>query len=67
MVLVVVFFLSRGITRSIVQLSEAAEKVSMSELDVNVIIRSNDEIGNLAESFRCIITGYCFMAEDEVE
>ena len=66
-VLAVAFFLSRGIVRPIVQLSEAAEKVSMGDLDVNVEVKSNDEIGDLADSFGRMVTAYRFMAEDEGE
>ena len=64
-VLGVAFYLSRGITKPIVQLNDAAEKVSMGELDVNVNVKSNDEIGDLAESFGRMVTAYRFMAQDE--
>ena len=65
--LIVAFFLSRSIVRPIVQLSDAAEKVSMGDLAVNVEVKSNDEIGDLADSFGRMVTAYRFMAEDEGE
>lgn len=59
------FYLSRGITRPIAQLSDAAEKVSMGELDVNVDVKSDDEIGDLAASFGRMVTAVKFLSEDE--
>ena len=64
-VLAVAFYLSRGITNPIVKLSDAAEKVSMGELDVDVTVKSNDELGDLAESFGRMVAAYRFMAQDE--
>ena len=54
-----------SITRPIKKLTRAAEKVSMGDLDVNVEVKSNDEIGDLAESFGRMVTAYRFMAQDE--
>lgn len=45
------FILSRSITAPVKALTEVAEKVSMGDLDVSVERRSNDEIGDLADSF----------------
>ena len=64
-VLIVAFLLSRSITRPIVQLSDAAEKVSMGELDVNVTIKSNDEIGDLADSFSRMVTAVKYLSQDD--
>lgn len=58
-------FLSRGITRPIAQLTDAAEKVSMGDLDVTVTVKSDDEIGDLAESFGRMVTAVKFLSEDE--
>ena len=67
LVLIVAFFLSRSITRPIVQLSEAAEKVSMGDLDVTVTVKSNDEIGDLADSFSRMVTAVKYLSQDDNE
>lgn len=64
-VLAMSFYMSRGITKPIAQLSDAAEKVSMGELDVNVDVKSDDEIGDLAESFGRMVTAVKFLSEDD--
>lgn len=61
------FFLSRSITKPIAQLSDAAEKVSMGDMSVNVEVKSDDEIGDLAESFGRMIVAVRFLTEDEDE
>jgi sigma-B regulation protein RsbU (phosphoserine phosphatase) len=50
-VLVVSFFTSRTVTRSIRQLAEAADQIAEGHLDVQVNVRSNDEIGDLGRRF----------------
>ena len=67
LVLVVAFFLSRSITRPIIQLSDAAEKVSMGDLDVNVTVKSSDEIGDLADSFSRMVTAVKILSQDDEE
>jgi len=62
---VLAFFLSRGITKPIAHLNDAAEKVSMGDLDVTVTVKSDDEIGDLAESFGRMVTAVKFLSEDE--
>ncbi|MBT4512739.1 MAG: HAMP domain-containing protein [Chloroflexi bacterium] len=59
------FYMSRSITRPIAQLNDAAEKVSMGDLDVTVDVKSDDEIGDLAESFGRMVTAVRFLSEDD--
>ncbi len=60
----VAFYVSRGITRPVAHLSDVAEKVSMGDLNVSVAVKSDDEIGDLADSFGRMVTAYRFMAQD---
>jgi len=48
---VFVFFISKRITRPIIQLKEAALKVGKGQYDIDIPVRSNDEIGALTEAF----------------
>ncbi len=45
------FFLSSKITQPLLQLKRAADMITMGEYDTKVVIRSNDEIGQLASAF----------------
>ena len=58
------YYLSRGITNPIVQLNDAAEKISTGDMDVNVNVKSDDEIGDLAQSFGRMVASMKFMMED---
>jgi len=53
--LIVSFIVSRKIAQPILQLSEAAQKVSMGNLNIRVHIQSNDEIGELAKNFNIMV------------
>lgn len=44
--------ISRRITRPIAQLSQAANRISLGELDAKIEVSGRDEIGELAEAFR---------------
>jgi methyl-accepting chemotaxis protein len=48
--LIAVFFVARGFTRPIVQLTQVADRISMGELDIQIGIDRKDEIGQLAEA-----------------
>ncbi len=45
-------FISRSVTGPILQLVEAADRMSLGELDVDIPVNSKNEIGQLAESLR---------------
>ncbi len=64
-VLAVALWMSRRITNPIAQLNDAAEKVSMGDMDVAITVKSDDEIGDLAESFGRMVTAVRFLSEDE--
>lgn len=49
-VVIAAFFMARGFTRPIVHLIQAADRISLGELDVNIEISRRDEIGELAEA-----------------
>lgn len=48
-------FISRIISRPVKDLSDAAEKLSLGDIDVNIDSNSGDEIGQLTQSFRKMI------------
>ncbi|MCP4607804.1 MAG: HAMP domain-containing protein [Planctomycetes bacterium] len=64
-VLGIALWISNSITKPIAKLSEAAEKVSMGDMSVTVDVKSDDEIGDLAESFGRMVTAVRFLSEDE--
>lgn len=59
------FYLSRGITRPLAALRDTAEKVSLGDMDVTVKVESDDEIGDLAQSFERMVTAIRFLSADE--
>ena len=62
------WWLIRSVTRPVRRLAEAAEKVSMGDLDVEISIDSQDEIGDLAAAFeRMVAAVRFFAAEDKTE
>lgn len=54
---IVVVLLARTFTRPIVQLTQAADRLSMGELDIQIGINRKDEIGELAEAIRRLQAG----------
>ena len=55
-VVMAAIYLSRRITRPIIQLSEATMLVAAGELNQQVEVNSNDEIGRLAKAFNHMLT-----------
>lgn len=53
--LVIAFLVSRSISRAIGELTGVAEKVSRGEIETEVAVKSDDEIGSLANAFREMI------------
>ncbi len=52
---IIAFFIARGISRPIANISKVAEEISMGDVSHNIDIRQKDEIGVLAESFRQLV------------
>lgn len=48
---VIAFLLSRSLTKPIKKITNAAKSIAMGELDVDVSVKSNDEIGELSQTF----------------
>ena len=46
--IIVVFFVARTISKPIIELTDAADKISKGELDLNIKTTADDEIGDLA-------------------
>ncbi|MCT4662628.1 MAG: methyl-accepting chemotaxis protein [Tissierellales bacterium] len=55
-VIVVAFVFSKKIVRPIIKISDAADKLAVGDIDVNVNIDSQDEIGILANSFKLMVS-----------
>jgi sigma-B regulation protein RsbU (phosphoserine phosphatase) len=69
-VIVATFFIAGTITKSIGQLSLAAQKISRKDYDIDLDIRSRDEIGQLGRAFTSMsrdIKGYTEHLEDMVK
>lgn len=64
---VIAYYFSRSITKPIAYLSDAAEKVSMGDMSVTVQHKSDDEIGDLADSFGRMVTAVRFLSEEDEE
>jgi nitrogen fixation/metabolism regulation signal transduction histidine kinase len=50
-VILVTFIYSRTIVKPIVYLTNAADRISLGDLETKIEIHSSDEVGMLAESF----------------
>src|SRR3990172_4626479 len=57
------FWVVMRIANSLVSLSDSAEEIAQGNVDVDVSLTSNDEIGSLAESFRKIVQSQKAKAE----
>ncbi len=64
---IVAFYLSRGITGPVASLRDAAEKVSMGDMSVVLSVESDDEIGDLAQSFDRMVMAVRFLSQEEEE
>jgi len=66
-VLVVAVLLSRGITRPVTELRDAAEKISMGDISADIPAAGDDEVGDLSESFGRMVAAMRFLYEEEKE
>lgn len=62
-VIVAALVVSRELVRPLRELKDAADKISRGDLDVQLEIRSNDEIGELADSFERMVAAIKFFRE----
>jgi methyl-accepting chemotaxis protein len=51
----IAYFVARGITRGVNQMVVAAEGIALGDVNQTVDVRSNDEIGQMAQAFRRMI------------
>jgi HAMP domain-containing protein len=66
-VLVGGFLLSRSITKPVTELRDAAEKISMGDMSVDIPAAGDDEIGDLSESFGRMVAAMKFLYQEEKE
>jgi nitrogen fixation/metabolism regulation signal transduction histidine kinase len=69
LIVIIVFLLASILALSIVRpiddLTEAADRISKGDLSVQIIVKSHDEIGRLAESFERMLAAIKFFKEDK--
>ena len=58
-----IYFISKKITRPLIELREAANKVAEGDVDVSIVSNSNDEIGQLEKSFVLLIADMKLQAQ----
>lgn len=61
--LLAAFVVSRELVRPLRELKDATDRISRGDLDVQLEIRSNDEIGELADSFERMVAAIKFFRE----
>ena len=66
-VIIVSYLFARSLTNPIKNLKEVAEKVSMGDLGAKVNVKSKDEIGDLAYSFKRLVRSVRILSTDEEE
>jgi len=49
--ILIAILIGRSLTRNVIALTEAADRLSRGDLDTTVDVRSNDELGDLSDSF----------------
>lgn len=62
-VIIAAFVVSRELVRPLRVLKDATDRISRGDLDVQLEIRSNDEIGELADSFERMVAAIKFFRE----
>jgi HAMP domain-containing protein len=58
-------FISKGIVNPLRELKEAAEGISRGKLDVKVNVKSDDEVGDLADSFERMVAAIRYLKEEK--
>ncbi|HOP08149.1 MAG TPA: methyl-accepting chemotaxis protein [candidate division Zixibacteria bacterium] len=57
------WFVGRRVADPLKQMAEAAQRIAVGDINRDIDIKSNDEIGDLAESFRRVIAYYQHLSE----
>lgn len=60
-------YISKGVVRPIRELTEAANNISKGNTNIKIDIRSNDEVGDLAESFERMLAAIKFFKNKDKE
>lgn len=66
-VVVLSHVLSKQIVKPIERLTQAADSISKGNTDINIAIKSQDEVGDLADSFERMVASIRFLSESEAE
>lgn len=70
LVLLVIFlssYISKGVVGPIRELTRAADDISKGDTDIKIQIKSNDEVGDLAESFERMLAAIKFFKDKDKE
>lgn len=67
LIVLVIIYISKQVTRPILTLSKAMEEVGKGNLDVNCVIESGDEIGVLSQSFNQMVKDMKLLINSEYE
>ena len=61
---VIIFFLSRGITKPLIKMKEATSQISKGNFSVSLPHRSDDELGDLAKSIELLATDLNYLKKE---
>ena len=64
---VIIFFLSRGITKPLIKMKEATSQISKGNFSVSLPHRSDDELGDLAKSIELLATDLNYLKKERSE
>ncbi|WP_428910166.1 sensor histidine kinase [Niallia sp. Krafla_26] len=62
--IVIIFFLSRGITKPLIKMKEATSQISRGKFSVSLPHTSNDELGDLAKSIELLATDLSYLKKE---
>ena len=65
--IVIIIFLSKGITKPLIQMKEATSQISRGNFAVNLPITSDDELGDLAKSIELLATDLSYLKKERTE
>ena len=67
LMIVIIIFLSRGITKPLIRMKEATSQISKGNFTVSLPHRSNDELGDLSKSIELLATDLNYLKKERSE
>ena len=65
--IVIIFFLSRGITKPLIRMKEATSQISKGNFSVSLPHQSKDELGDLSKSIELLATDLNYLKKERSE